>query len=256
MNSFKASLKIASFVLWSLLLVPPQVVLMLFHRGKYAYYIPFLWENGVRMIFQIRYSVEGIPLRGHQVFYMSNHLSYLDVPLLGSILKASFVAKSEVEKWPMFGFLSKLQQTEFIERKRTSITRETGKLAEKIANGRSLILFPEGTSTSGYEVEPFKSSLFTLALGAGNDDVFVQPVTISLLKVNGAPPATKEERDLYAWPLDLDMELPPHLFRFAKTSGADLRVIFHPPVRARDFTDRKVLAKTCHDSVSNGLKAA
>lgn len=256
MNSFKASLKITAFILWSLLLVPPQMIVLAFHRGKHAYTIPFLWENGVRSIFQIRYSVEGIPLRGHQVFYMSNHLSYLDVPLLGSILPASFVAKSEVEKWPVFGFLSKLQQTEFIERKRTAIADEAGKIAAKIANGRSLILFPEGTSTSGYEVEPFKSSLFTLALGAGNDDVFVQPVTISLLKVNGKTPATKDERDLYAWPRDLDMELPPHLLRFAKTSGADFRVTFHPPVRARDFTDRKVLAKTCHDSVSNGLKAA
>lgn len=256
MNSFKASLKMLAFVLWSIVLVPPQMLILAFHKGKHAYAIPFLWENGVRTIFQIRYTIEGVPLRGHQVFYMSNHLSYLDVPLLGSILRASFVAKSEVGKWPVFGFLSKLQQTEFIERKRTSIGRETGKLAEKIANGRSLILFPEGTSTSGYEVFPFKSSLFTLALGNGNEDIFLQPVTISLLKVNGEAPQTKDERDLYAWPLDLDMELPPHLFRFAKTSGADLRVTFHPPVRARDFTDRKVLAKTCHDSVSNGLKAA
>jgi 1-acyl-sn-glycerol-3-phosphate acyltransferase len=256
MNSFKASFKMLAFVLWSLALVPPQMLVLAFHKGKHAYTIPFLWENGVRSIFQIRYMIEGVPLRGHQVFFMSNHLSYLDVPLLGSILKASFVAKSEVENWPVFGFLSKLQQTEFIERKRTAITRETGKLAAKIANGRSLILFPEGTSTSGYEVEPFKSSLFTLALSSGNDDIFVQPVTINLLKVNGTVPATKDERDLYAWPRDLDMELPPHLFRFAKTSGADLRVTFHPPVRARDFTDRKVLAKTCHDSVSNGLKAA
>jgi 1-acyl-sn-glycerol-3-phosphate acyltransferase len=256
MNSFKASLKLAAFILWSLVLVPPQMLVLAFHKGKYAYTIPFLWENGVRMIFQIRYTVEGIPLKGHQVFYMSNHLSYLDVPLLGSILPASFVAKSEVEKWPVFGFLSKLQQTEFIERRRTAIADETNKLAAKVASGRSLIIFPEGTSTSGYEVEPFKSSLFTLALGNGNEDLFLQPVTITLLKVNGKVPETKEERDLYAWPRDLDMELPPHLFRFGKTSGADLRVTFHTPIRAREFDDRKVLAKTCHDSVSKGLKAA
>ncbi|MCE7886346.1 MAG: 1-acyl-sn-glycerol-3-phosphate acyltransferase [Alphaproteobacteria bacterium PRO2] len=256
MSSFKASLKIAAFLLWSLLLVPPQIIVLLFHRGKYAYTIPFLWENGVRTIFQIRYSVEGIPLRGHQVFYMSNHLSYLDVPLLGSILKASFVAKSEVEKWPVFGFLSKLQQTEFIERRRTAIADETNKIAAKVASGRSLIIFPEGTSTSGYDVEPFKSSLFTLALGEGNEDIFLQPVTIRLDEVSGRAPATKDERDLYAWPRDLDMGLPPHLWRFAKTSGARLTVTFHPPVRARDFTDRKMLAKTCHDSVSKGLKAA
>ena len=256
MRSFKASVKIAAFLLWSLALVPPQMLVLLFHKGKGAYVIPFLWENGTRKIFQIRYTVEGTPLRNHQTFYMSNHLSYLDIPLLGSILPASFVAKSEVEKWPVFGFLSKLQQTEFIERRRTAIADEAKKISEKIASGRSLIIFPEGTSTSGYDVKPFKSSLFTLALGPGNDDIYIQPVTISLLKVDGREPASKDERDHYAWPLDLDMELPGHLFRFAKTSGADLRVTFHPPVRARDFSDRKTLAKTCHDSVSKGLETA
>ncbi len=256
MNSFKASLKMAAFLVWTLVLVPPQMIILAFHKGKHAYTIPFLWENGVRMIFQIRYSIEGIPLTGHQVFYMSNHLSYLDVPLLGSILRASFVAKSEVINWPVFGFLSKLQQTEFIERKRTSISQETNKLAAKIASGRSLIIFPEGTSTSGYEVLPFKSSLFTLALSPGNDNIFIQPVTISLLEVNGRAPQTKDEQDHYAWPLDLEMGLPEHLFRFAKTSGAKLVVKFHSPVKAADFDDRKVLAKTCHDSVSSGLVIA
>lgn len=256
MRSFKAALKISAFLLWSLALVPLQMLVLLFHKGKGAYAIPFLWENGVRKIFQIRYTAEGTPLRNHQTFYMSNHLSYLDVPLLGSILPASFVAKSEVEKWPVFGFLSKLQQTEFIERRRTAIADEAAKISQKTASGRSLIIFPEGTSSSGYNVKPFKSSLFTLALGPGNDNIYIQPVTISLLKVDGREPASKDERDHYAWPLDLDMELPEHLFRFAKTSGADLRVTFHPPVRARDFTNRKTLANTCYESVSKGLEKA
>ena len=256
MRSFKASLKIITFLLLSALLVPPQMLVMMFHKGKGAYFIPFVWENLVRMIFQIRYKIEGTPLKNAQTFYMCNHLSYLDVPLLGSILPASFVAKSEVEKWPVFGFLSKLQQTEFIERRRTAIADEAAKIGKTVASGRSLIIFPEGTSSSGYDVKPFKSSLFTLALGPGNENIFIQPVTISLLKVDGRVPANKDEQDHYAWPLDLDMELPEHLFRFAKTSGADLTVTFHEPVRARDFEDRKVLAKTCHDSVSKGLVVA
>ncbi len=256
MKSFKASLKVAAFALWSLLCVPPQIVLLAFHKGKHAYLIPWIWENGVRIILGIRYEIEGIPLRGHRTFYMCNHLSYLDIPLLGSVLRASFVAKSEVENWPVFGFLSKLQQTEFIERKRTSIADEVNKISQKTASGRSLIIFPEGTSTSGTEVLPFKSSLFTLALGAGNDDLFIQPVTITLLEVDGRVPQTKDERDHYAWPIDLDMELPPHLFRFAKTSGAKLRLSFHPPLKACAFQDRKILAKACHDSVSKRLEEA
>lgn len=242
------------FALLCLVVIPPQLLILAFHKGKYAYFIPWLWENGTRIIFGIRYELAGIPLKGHQTFFMSNHLSYLDVPLLGSILRASFVAKSEVENWPVFGFLSKLQQTEYIDRRRTAIADETNKIAKKIASGRSLIIFPEGTSTSGLEVLPFKSSLFTLALGEGNENIFLQPVTITLLQVNGRAPQSKDDNDLYAWPREMEMGLPEHLFRFAKTSGAKLRVTFHPPMKAAEFTDRKILAKACHDSVSKGLE--
>lgn len=256
MKSTKAALKVATFLLWCVLCVPPQMIILAFHKGKHAYLLPWIWENGTRMIFGIRYEITGAPFTDGQTFYMSNHLSYLDVPLLGSILRASFVAKSEVEKWPVFGFLSKLQQTEFIDRQRTAIAKETNALAQKVASGRSLIIFPEGTSTSGNEVLPFKSSLFTLALGEGNENLFVQPVTLSLLEVDGGKPHSKDESDLYAWPRGMEMGLPPHLWRFAKTSGAHLRVTFHPPIRARDFSDRKILAKACHDSVSKGLNVS
>ncbi len=257
MRSVIASLKMLAFVLWCLLLVPPQALLLVFYKGPKAYAIPFLWERGTAFIFGLKAEIAGMPVTKGQVFYFSNHLSYLDVPLLGGIIpRASFVAKSEVASWPVFGFLSTLQQTEFIERERTAIARESAAIAEKVASGRSLIIFPEGTSTSGLSVEPFKSSLFTLALGNGNANLQLQPVTISILTVDGHPPRSKEENDLYAWPRDMEMGLGPHLWRFAKTKGARLRVTFHPALRASAFTDRKTLANTCHDSVSKGLYVA
>ena len=122
-----------------------------------------------------------------------------------------------------------------------------------LAEGKSLIIFPEGTSSDGRDVLPFKSSLFSIALGeqAQKQELFVQPVTVSLLAVNGAEPTAQDIRDLYAW--HGDMTLPPHLWQFAKSRGATIKLTFHPPYRAATFDDRKVLANKCQNDVLNGL---
>lgn len=248
-----AVVKLTLFGLLTLAIIPPQLCLLLVHRGPLAYVIPRLWHRGVCRIFGLRFTVIGVPLRGAQTLFMSNHLSYLDIPVIGSVLIASFVAKKEVESWPVFGFLSKLQQTAFIDRRRTAISEEKAAIDSRLANGRSLILFPEGTSTDGRGVLPFKSSLFALALDSSNSALWLQPLTVRLDSVDGRPPLTQTDRDLYAWHRDMDTELPAHLWLFANTSGAQISLIFHPPVKAADHSDRKVLAKLCHDAVSNGL---
>ncbi len=255
MNQLRASLKLLAFLLLSLLVIIPQMLVMAFHKGKGAYIIPRFWHQTVCVIFGIKYSVEGVPVHGRQVLYMFNHLSYLDIPLIGAILKeASFVAKSEVEKWPVFGFLAKLQQTSFIERRPTAIKRERDKIQKRVSQKQSLILFPEGTSTDGLIVHDFKSSLFSLADGQINPELLVQPATLDLLEVNGRKPQTLEERRCYTWPIEDTIEMPAHLWRFAKTSGVRIRVVFHDPLRAGDYEDRKTLAKDCHMRVSNGLQ--
>lgn len=257
MKTAKAALKFIAFALWCAICVPLQMIVLLFDRGNNAYFIPQLWHKGVCMIFGIRYEIVGTPNTGAQTLFMSNHLSYLDIPVIGSILRASFVAKSEVAGWPLFGFLSKLQQTQFIERRRTKIKDERDKIAPVIATGRSLILFPEGTSTDGRSVRNFKPSLFSLAFGHENKDLMVQPMTITVLSADGKTPETQDERDVYAWHIDMDdsIGVETHLWAFAHTSGAKLRITFHQPLKASDFDDRKVLASACHEKVAQGLAA-
>ena len=184
---------------------------------------------------------------------MSNHLSYLDIPALGSIIKGSFVAKQEVEGWALFGFLSKLQQTAFISRKGADARNVKGNLQTMLDDQKDLIIFPEGTSTDGQAVRLFKSSLFALALAETSHDLYVQPVTIRLKSTNNKPITTQYDRDLYAWHIDMDMELDTHLWRFAKTGGAQIDIIFHTPLAAKTYDNRKKLAQNCHDAVSHGL---
>lgn len=251
MKVISLTLKTLLFFLWCLLMVPVQALVMRFTRGPRSYVIPFIWQKGVCKIFGIRTIVEGRIHQG-QTLFVCNHVSYLDIPAMATVLKASFVAKKEVAGWPVIGFLSRLQQTAFISRSRGDAQKEKNALSNMIAEGKSLILFPEGTSTDGTRVEPFKSSLFSLTLDdQQNRTIMIQPVTLTVDSIDGKAPNTQALRDLYAWYGDLDML--PHLVAFARTSGTTVRLKFHDPVDPSAYTDRKALAEACWEIVKNGL---
>lgn len=253
MPSFRAVCKFIVFILWSFLVIPPQIIILLFHKGSFAYFLPHIWHKGVCRIFGLKVILEGTPVRDKQTIYVGNHMSYFDIIVIGSILQGSFVSKAEATEIPVFGLLPRLQQTAFISRSKTDAEETRGALNKMVTEGKSLIIFPEGTSTDGREVLPFKSSLFALALRDTHTDMLVQPFTIIMEEVDGRPITTQQDRDLYAWHLHMTIEMPPHLWLFAKSSGATIRIKFHVPFHSSEHADRKALAKLCHDSVSKGL---
>lgn len=248
------AVKAALFFLWSLLMVPPQALLILLHRGPYAYIIPQIWHRGICAIFGIRVRIEGEPIAQRQAVFVCNHVSYLDIPAIGGILRASFIAKNEVAGWPVFGFLSRMQQTAFISRARNHAAREKNALSNMLAEGKSLILFPEGTSTDGRDVAPFKSSLFSMALDQGRDDLLVQPMSLRIDRVDGRDPSDQAVRDLFAW--YGDMTMPPHLKSFTACHGAEITLVFHPPLSPAAFADRKALAEAAQKACRAGLHTA
>lgn len=254
MNNIIAVLKLTLFALLTFCVIPLQLIIMFFHKGKLAYILPYLWHNIVRRAFLIHLEVIGSPVNKRQTIYVSNHVSYLDIPLIGSVLKASFVAKKDVSSWPVFGFLSKLQQTAFISRERKDAQNVAGSLTHMLDEGKNLIIFPEGTSTEGVEVHPFKSSLFSIIVKNNDKDILIQPFTLHITHIEGKPPKTQKERDIYAWHLNMDDSLAAHLWRFLKHRGAKITLQFHAPIHANEYSDRKTLAKECHSTVSNGLK--
>ncbi len=253
MRTLIAAFKMALFATLCLVIVPIQWIFLTLHKGQGAYIIPWLWHKCICMIFRIKIIQKGAPCVQSQTIYMSNHLSYLDIPVMASILRASFVAKKDVASWPVFGFLSKLQQTAFVSRNREDVKREKYALDTMLSDGKSLIIFPEGTSTDGREVRPFKSSLFSIAFKEELKDIMVQPVTIKMEQVGKQTVSTQEIRDLYAWHIDMDTPLDQHLWRFAKSNGAVISLTFHQPIKAQEQENRKILAKLCHERVSNGL---
>lgn len=242
------------FLLWCAVMVPLQIIVMIFTRGPAAYTLPFIWQRGMCRILGLKVIVEGAPISKQQTLFVANHVSYLDIPVMGSVLKASFIAKKEVAEWPVFGILSRMQQTAFISRSRSDAYKGKNALSMMLAEGKSLILFPEGTSTDGRGVVPFKSSLFSITLDDASPDMVIQPFTLFIDSVDGKSPDDQAVRDLYAW--YGDMTLPPHLSALTGLRGVTIRLIFHPVIKPTDFQDRKALADACAVAVRAGLETA
>jgi lyso-ornithine lipid O-acyltransferase len=255
MDKARAYLKILLFALWSILLVSAQTLVLLVHQGPWAYKIPRLWHIGLCWVFGLKVRVIGAPISTKTpVMFISNHASYLDILAMGTQIEASFVSKNDLASWPIFGYISRMQQTAYISRASKDALKERHSLQSYLKAGKSIILFPEGTTNNGSMVLPFKSSLFALALDHHLTDgkLMVQPYTMRILPKSG--PTGVFDANHYAWPFDDDTPMVTHLMRFAKGHGCILELIFHAPIDPKIYDDRKTLSKTCQFMVVNGLQ--
>lgn len=209
-----------------------------------------LFHRGLSRSLGIRIITHSTPVQQRGVLFVSNHVSWADIPVLGARLPAAFIAKSEVSDWGLVGWLATLARTVYVERSRRSSTgSQRDAIAERLGAGDSLILFPEGTNSDGTQVLPFKSSLF--AVTDGLRDVLIQPVTIAYTRVNGMPVTRMTMPDL-AWVGDT--QLMPHAVGFMALGRVRAEIRFHPPVQPADFANRKALAQHCHTVISNGYR--
>ena len=217
---------------------------------------PRVFHGFVCKLFGLNCQIEGTPRVDGAALFVSNHVSYMDVFVLGAVLEGAFVAKSEVAGWPVFGKLAALQNTLFLERRAAKAREQVSVVQAHLENRGNLIMFPEGTSTAGDYVAPFRSSLFAAALGTT-----VQPVTIAYTHYDGKP-MSSTERDRYAWYLPDPSEPVPnkpfaeHFLAGLGLKRSEVRVIFHPPLEAHENTDRKQTARYCEAQVREGLEAA
>jgi 1-acyl-sn-glycerol-3-phosphate acyltransferase len=259
MGQLRAGVLLAGFVLSALLLMPVQAVGLKFNL-PYAKKLPNRYHRYLCWLIGIKVVVRGKPHDG-PCLIAANHTSWLDIPILGSLEPSSFVAKSEVAGWPFFGWLAKLQNTVFVERERRTRTAEKrNEIHSRISGGDTLILFPEGTSSDGNRVLPFKSALMSVAqLSIVNsdadreDDLLVQPVSVAYMRLCGLPMG-RRFRPFFAW--YGDMELFPHLWEAFTLGPIEINVEYHKPVTIREVGNRKALAAYCEDRCRAGLVAA
>jgi len=249
-----ARARLAGFGLWSGICLLVMLPLVLRGKGLPPRYVR-MWHRGCLRILGIRVKISGAPLSHGSGLLVSNHISYLDILILGSSTLCSFVSKAEVRTWPVFGLLARQQRTIFIERKRSEAKRQREELERRIRQGDRLILFPEGTTSDGQRTLDFKTSLFDIANieAADGRPVPVQPVTIAYTHLDGMP-LGRWLRPLYAW--YGDMELAPHMMQWLGVGRLEVEVTFHEPVRLSEFESRKHLAEYCQHRVADGLSLA
>jgi 1-acyl-sn-glycerol-3-phosphate acyltransferase len=233
--------------------VPLQAVALATTRRGATGPLPRAFHRACARILGLEVEVLGEPCVRSAIVYASNHLSYLDVFALGGLLPARFVAKEEMRGWPVLGWLATLQRTLFVSRTGNRAAGVVSTIAAALATGDALILFAEGTTSDGVAVLPFKSSAFAPFAAAS---VRVQPVTLSLLSVDGQAVESGDGplRDAYAY--YGDMHMAPHLLGFLRLGGARVRLRFHPPVDAADCADRKALSHEVRRRVVQGLAEA
>ena len=240
--------KTTVLVLLIIVLVAMQVVLVAVARRRAATWLLMLFYRLACAVIGLQVDVSGLPERALRTVFISNHLSHLDIPAIGSVLRACFVAKDDIRGWPVFGEVSRLQQTVFISRNPRRAGEIASMLGAALDAGRCLVLFPEGTTSDGSAVLPFKSSIFAMLVDPSLPDMVMQPMTIELLEVDGRAIVDGGDRDLYAY--HRDMQMGPHLFAFMRLSGARVRLTFHAILPRQDNQSRKTLAALAHASVS------
>jgi 1-acyl-sn-glycerol-3-phosphate acyltransferase len=242
---FRAIRRIISAVIWTMIAIPIQAVLMLLPgQAKISfgcfYHRVLCWLIGLKV--QVVGKVSDKPA----TLFLPNHSSWLDILVLGSVLRASFVSKSEVGEWPVVGIIAKLGRTVFVSRRRSStVLREADTMRERLQAGDSLILFAEGTSNDGTRVLPFRSAF----LAAAVDSKAVQPVSLVYDRLGGLP-ACRRDRPLFAWYGDMDIAS--HFWRIARRSGARATVLLHEPADPANLPDRKILTAAVSDVVAAG----
>jgi 1-acyl-sn-glycerol-3-phosphate acyltransferase len=238
----RAVRRLVSIALWTLVAAPIQALLMVLpgqaHRSFARFYFRTLaWMMGLRI------QVVGEQARGGSVLFVSNHSSWLDVVALGAALDASFVAKREVGEWPVVRTVARLGRTVFVSRTRTGTKGEAGLIRERLSGGDNIILFPEGTTSDGGRVLPFRSAFLSVADSART----VQPVAVVYDRLGGLP-ACRRDRPLFAWYGDMD--LGSHFWRLARRAKSRATVVLHTPLDAKDWPDRKALTAACAEVVA------
>ncbi len=201
-------------------------------------------------LLRIRVHVIGTPVADRAVLFVSNHVSWVDILVIGSVGPVAFVAKREVAGWPLVGVTARLQHTVFVDRTRRQQTGAAiAEMVERLAGGVSVVLFAEGTSSDGNRVLPFRSALIGAIKEASahtEHGVLIQPMSIGYTDTHGIPMG-RQHRPLVAWYGDLDFM--PHIREFIARGAVDAVVSYGEPVLADAAADRKAMAKSLEGAV-------
>ena len=254
MGALRGASILAGFFALTVPLMPVQALLLRV-APKASRRFPHWYHKRVCQLMGIRLRIEGsVPADG-AVLIVSNHTSWLDIPVLSAVAPVSFVAKKQVGTWPFVSMLAKLQRSVFIDRERRQASGvAASEIKLRLDAGDAIVLFPEGTSSDGNGVLPFKSALFG-ALWPGGDDmpsaeVLVQTVAIVYTHVHGLA-LSRADRPRIGWYGDMEMRA--HAWDVLKSGPIDVCIRAGEPMPMHSFSSRKELALATEQQVRNAV---
>lgn len=201
------------------------------------------WCKGVARILNIKFHVQGIPPKAPFIL-VSNHLSYIDILPMFINMRCTFVAKKEVESWPVLGYMVKKTGVIFVDRTvRKDVTRVNELLAKSLNGHQGIVLFPEGTTTGGDKVLPFRSSLLNYP-ASKSIPVYFSAIQYQTSKDD--PPANETvcfygARDPFH----------KHVFKLAGNKKIECNLAFSEESVVEE--DRKELADELHEKVESAV---
>lgn len=245
----RAVLRLVALLGLVLLLFPPVLVLWMLTLEKLRARLVCWFHTCMRLICGIKLTVEGDISRARPLMIVSNHTSYLDIFILGSVMPLSFTPKREIRSWPVIGFFCVLADCVFIERKPAHMQEAKAEMEEKLRAGKVLTLFPEGTTGDGFNVMPFKSGFLQVV---EDYKLPLQPVSLAYTHI-GDQPLSATTRELVAW--IGEASLITHLMRLLSFASISVTARFYPVQVMAEEDDRKTLAKAAEEAIRDGLKA-
>jgi len=241
-----------TIAVWTIPAVAAQGVLLLLPGHAKVAFARIYWASLCHLLgMQVR--VIGTPaerIGGRSVVFASNHSSWLDILTLGGTLEGCFIAKEEVGRWPVIRTIARLGRTVFVSRRASNTGRERDVMRDRLAAGDNLILFPEGTSSDGSRVLPFRSVFFSVADSKdGAPRPVIQPVSVVYDQLGGLPMG-RASRAVFAWYGDMD--LASHFWQLAQHGGLRATILLHAPVDPAAYASRKDLAQAVWRTVADG----
>ncbi|MBN2676152.1 MAG: 1-acyl-sn-glycerol-3-phosphate acyltransferase [Alphaproteobacteria bacterium] len=190
-----------------------------------------------------------------QAICISNHISYLDIFVYGKVLNPVFIGKSEIRKWPVVGFIgAQIAGMFFIDRRRSQVMKEKARLTHFIRNNktRPILFFPEGTTTDGGGIIPFKPALFEMVLA--NKENTIVPFRIKYSFIGRKKIISKTDRRVVAWYNDPDPNLEDpalvkHLFKVFTQSEITVEVVLGNKIKVSEFNDRGALTNRAQEEI-------
>jgi 1-acyl-sn-glycerol-3-phosphate acyltransferase len=248
-------------VLVVIVLAPFQFLGLLLERFGWLWLVgmvPVVFHRILLKLWNVRLTLDGELSTERPLLLVSNHVSWLDIVVLGAVAPVSFVAKSEIRNWPVFGILARLQRTVFVSRVNRRMSGEqVNEIAERMTERAVMVLFPEGTTTDGNQLAPFKTTLFEAAKIALDSSLvetaIVQPAAINYTHFHGLP-FGRADRTHIAWPGDVGLV---ESFVPVIKHGA-LDVTFHlgSPIKLDQSSNRKVVAGDAAEEIRTLLDSS